>query len=53
MSIADVFVIGVVAAFLGFIVWANVQHRKKTLRERKTAMARNLEARTEVETRRA
>ena len=53
MSIADLIVIGVVAAFLGFIVWASVQHRKETLRERKAAMARDLEARTKGRSRRA
>ncbi|WP_279482449.1 hypothetical protein [Aureimonas sp. SK2] len=29
MTIADLFVLGVVATFLGFVVWVNVHHRKK------------------------
>ncbi|WP_156421005.1 hypothetical protein [Aureimonas sp. AU22] len=42
MSIADLLVIGVVLTFLGFIIWANVHHRKQVLRERKAAATRSL-----------
>lgn len=52
MSIADLLVIGVVLTFLGFIVWANVHHRKQMLRERKAAAARNLGTRSKAEARR-
>lgn len=42
MSIADFFVVGVAASFLGFIVWANLHHRKHSARNRQTEAQRRL-----------
>lgn len=42
MSIADLFVIGVVAALFGFVLFANIHHQRRTLRQRKAEASRKL-----------
>ncbi len=40
MSIADLFVIGVVAVLFGFVLFANIHHQRRTLRQRKAEASR-------------
>ncbi len=42
MSIADLFVIGVVAVLFGFVLFANIHHQRRTLRQRKAEASRKL-----------
>ncbi len=40
MSIADLFVMGVVAALFGFVLFANIHHQRRTLRQPKAEASR-------------